>query len=255
MMRFMVPTLGLVAAMVLFAGAYGDLPSWRRDMPELLAQIPRISLPWSSTAEVAAASPAPVTTPPREAASTQEADLKARVEQEAKNLALLQASAEQARRELDALHARREKEQAELSRATDAAASAKPPATVQEAPPAAEPAASVAAPAPATSMPETAAIAPRQRQLASQRLTAARVALQSGRTARARWLLNLTRAQVNHWHLPASAAGDTPETHIGSALEGLARGDTSAAVRSIEQALAGIGGDTPRPAEQASNVR
>jgi hypothetical protein len=121
MPRFLLPAFCMVAAMViLLAGAFGDLPSWRGEWPGMISRIGGVL--------DAAGQSSP---PPRSQAETVHAqdtdllrrrtqDLQAQIAQETADLAALRAAAVQARRDLASLREQRQREQAAPA-TTDAA--------------------------------------------------------------------------------------------------------------------------------------
>jgi hypothetical protein len=245
MTRFTWPALAMIAAMiVLFAGAFADLPTWRHELP---ANVAPAYEPRPVNGQRPPAAQLSTETAARQddtTAQRQARDLETRIGRETQELASLRASTDQARRELALLRAQRQREQGQreqdqreqeqTEQDAPGGADRQPAAgdSVAGAPASADGiAASAGGPttAPATHKLATSqlglAAAPstvrqtdtawhvvanmssvtRQEQLdAVRRLAAARTALVSGREVRARRLLSLARSQMLHW--PTSEA-------------------------------------------------
>jgi hypothetical protein len=279
MTRFIWPAAGMVAAMiVLFAGAFGDLGTWRREWPAIIARTGETPAPGVQTSPPVPGQPESVPGQDNpgqdnQVLQHQALDLRARIAQETNDLAALHASADKERRELASIREQRQTERAALAR-TDAsrhAADDYPPgANPVGAPPSPDRVASSSAtqaaapPEPVRAAPSApgladtargdanaASVATREHVLAARRLVAARAALASGRRARARALLSLTRSQMMHWPpasgQPDATAGSPPVTAVENATSLLNHGDRDGALRAIDQALAAAGGDASSP--------
>ncbi len=252
MTRFTLPVLCLVAAVaVLMVGAFGGLPSWpaaaRSDVHD------------AATGSARAAPPVQPKTDANDAAEHKARDLRAKIDDEQRELAALTASADQARRDLAALREQRRNEQVAMAQnvaapaddhpaiapvapdpdatARAAAADSNPPPAKPDVAPAADQVEQRTAPVPAA-----------QRQLAARRLEAARTALTAGRRVRARWLLSLARSQMAQWpSAPDRPDAASPATTVQNAIGLINRGDRDGAVRAIDQVLAAASDDTGEP--------
>src|ERR1700722_5384002 len=114
MWRVSVPVIFMIAAALLFAGAFGDLPSWRNDaIPGLLdvAKNHAPPVPWPRAGPDASGDSS------RDAQKREAQDPRAQIAQATRDLAALRASAEQARQELASLRQRRDQEQSALTQA------------------------------------------------------------------------------------------------------------------------------------------
>lgn len=273
MTRFMWPALAMMAAIiVLFAGAFADLPGWRRERPANVA--PVLAQGEFDLRRPAAAGPSAATESGLDNTELQHQarDLQARIGRETQELASLRAATDQARRELALVRAQREPEQGP-SGGADRQTAVGDPVVVAPAPaddsatPTGDPTAARATHPPITSasrpvdapgtirqidtwhvVANMSSVSRQERHVAVRRLAAARTALTSGREVRARWLLNLARSQMLRWpttEAPSNgSAGDPPATAVEIAINQLDRGDHAAAGRTIDQVMAVTGGDS-----------
>ena len=288
MPRFLLPAASLAAAMlVLFAGAFGDLRSWRRDWPALIA---RTTDTWAAVDQAPSnARSQPETAPAsdHEMSQRQMRDLRARIAEETKELAALHVAADQARRELAALREQRERQRQEVPARTDDArndrpADARPIAARIASPPAPDrvaestgdqPSAPIAtatsstAPAPEPVTPDLAGptntaatgddargtAVSRGQSRALQYVSSARKALAAGHRARARWLVGLARSRMNlpvaAIGQPAGEAGSPAWSRLGHMISLIDHGDQDGALRDIDTMLAEAGVDPPNRAE------
>lgn len=280
MPRFLLPVAVLLAGtLLLAAGTLGDLRSWGGGLPNAISTVSDL-LPFGRQA-----SPSPParseTVSERDQLRREVQDLRARIAQQKQDVAEAHAAADQTRRELTALREQRQREASTspaprvgMAREAATAAPVVPdpeaqtpggPATVPVVPaaegPAPNPAASAAGgPAdpgahaiPASERPATPARLPAtNRTPAVRHLMEARTALTSGRRARARWLLGLTRNQMAHGlpTPPGDAAGNLPATQVRYAINLLNRGDSDGALRAINEALAASDPEKPDVARQ-----
>jgi hypothetical protein len=269
MTRFTLPALGMIAAIaVLVAGAFGDLPSWRSEVPVIVAQTSS-TIAGARTSPNIPAQPETLPTQGNDLAQRQAQDLRAKIAQETQELGALRASAEQARRDLAALREQRQREQAALvTTGTNQRAADGPPTSATLSPDRGSNQSSAATKAPVATSRDTSAqanvpsqmtaspepVAAQQRLLATRRLRAARTALTTGHRGRARWLLSVTRSQMaqspSTFVQPGSATVGSPEKTVEDAIGLLNRGDRDGAVRAIDQVLAAAGGDTGEPARR-----
>ena len=201
MTRFTLPALGMVAAVaILVAGAFADLPTWRRNAPAIAERSSDTLTAADLTTPHDRSQPVATSPLADDCNQRQARDFQATIAQETGELAVLRTSMEEMRRDLAALRQQREQDQAALAR-TEAAQSASNAQSIAAARPSAPAVATTAAlttPAVATGVGQDAAassdvrtgkpVAPDQRRLAATRLEAARAALTAGRRARARWL-------------------------------------------------------------------
>jgi hypothetical protein len=236
MSRFLLPTAGMIAAMlVLIAGTFDDLPSWRRTFPAAMSSVLH-----GDEAESPATSSRPAVTAAPDDVRRQVQDLQAQIAQDAHDVAALRATADQTRRELASLRDQRQREQSALaSRQADPPTPA--PVAVQAATGNAAQAAS------ATGLARSSSGAPEAssqqqsapRPLVARRLAEAHTALAAGRVARARWLLRLARNQMGVQPAttgqPDAAAGNSIASRIAEAIDLADRGDSDAALRVIDQ--------------------
>jgi hypothetical protein len=236
MSRFLLPAAGMIAAMlVLIAGTFDDLPSWRRTFPATMSSV----LHGDETGSPATSSHPAVAGAPDEV-RRQVRDLQAQIAEDARDVAALRATADQTRRELASLRDQRQREQSALaSRQADPPTPA--PVAVQAATGNAAQAAS------ATGLARSSSGAPEAssqqqsapRPLVARRLAEAHTALAAGRVARARWLLRLARNQMGVQPAttgqPDAAAGNSIASRIAEAIDLADRGDSDAALRVIDQ--------------------
>jgi hypothetical protein len=236
MLRFLLPAAGVIAAMlVLVAGTFDDLPSWRWTSPAAIHSPPHgdeAGVPAPSSRTDVASAPDEV--------RRQVQDLQSQVAKETREVAALRAIADQTRQELASLRDQRPHEQSALApRQVDppTPAAAHTQAVVGNGAQAANaigPARSSVGAPEATSQQQ-----PPPRPLVARRLAEARTALAAGRVARARWLLRLARSQVGVQ--PATTgqsdatAGNSIASRITEAIDLADRGDSDGALRVIDQ--------------------
>jgi hypothetical protein len=280
MPRFLLPAAGMIAAfLVLIAGTFDDLPEWRRNLPVALPSFEHFT--HSPTAPAAATPSATAVDPRPDDVRRQVQDLLAQVDQEARDLATLRATADQTRWELASLREQRQREQASVSPRQAVAsqdAGAPPSAASPDAgAKAAEVASSgqdvarttatagAAAPGTATKA-QKAAVEPNAspsrnpaplRPLVVRRLNEARTAMTKGNDPRARWLLRLARNQIGTGPARAnrqdSDANNPPRALVTNAIAMLDHGDSEGALRTINEMLARE--DSAQPDSARQNYR
>jgi hypothetical protein len=290
MYRFLLPAFVMISAIVvLLAGALGGVPS----LPDLKGQwaayftspAPEHTIPPADgnthVASVAPPKPAASVSPPtptapddqasqRPAADTlhrQAAALQSQIAQRSRELASLNDSADQARRELDALHQQKQAEEVAVSqlqarqKQTAAVVPQETPGRPQPAPQSA-PARSGNPPVqaaqvrprvtaqysrrqaqPVSAAPRQVASQPEQTQTPRDDLVNARELLVSGRAADARQMLVLAQAQSELRPVtpdqPFATGGSVTATRISDAIRYLDRGNARYALRAINMAMDG----------------
>jgi len=235
-MRVFVPLFGLIAMLALFAGAYGDLPSLREELPAAVSRLETAAEGKISGWRAQASSTETVTAPDLDRGRRETQDLRKRVEDQGRELATLRASSEQTRQDLAALREQHQRDQAALDQLTAMRNAARTAADDRQA--------GTRSPVAGSShdvmgQPDSASSDMKQTP-AVRNLLAARTALASGRGPKARRLLGVARAQMAvraSAETSNAAPGNAPATRVTYAISLLDRGDSGGALQAIDQAL------------------
>ncbi len=236
-MRILVPLFGLIAMLALFAGAYGDLPSLREELPVAVSRFETTAEGKISAWRAQASNTETVTAPDPARGQSETQDLRKRIEDQGRELATLRASSEQTRQDLAALREQHQRDQVALDQLTAMRNAARTAADARQA--------ATRGPVAGSSSHDVAgqpdSVGSEVKQPPAVRnLLAARTALASGRGPKARRLLGVARAQMA---VPVAAetsevgSANAPATRVTYAISLLDRGDSGGALEAIDQAL------------------